>query len=378
MHTHPARPLSLLAAGALTASFVAPASAQLVGRDGGVVVANRGAGSISVIDAGTLGVTHVALPAAANTPEPMYVTYSAIHDLVFVGDRANNRVVAFNAADYSVNSIIPTGSGVFHMWSDDRRGQLWVNNDISNDVTVIDLASLSVSATFDVPADLVALGGKPHDVILDPNTSRGYVSLIGVNDPASPGSDYVVSFDGGTYAETARRAVGGDPHLSLSATNDLLFVPTQDTDQVSVLDRSTLAPVAGSPIDVPNAHGATMRADGSVFYTTNISDGGTAALYAIDTATLQTVASGPDDTGFGVPHNLALSADESLLFVTHSGATSTAISIFDVSNPFDPVLLTTVDAQANPFGIATVPAIPSPGIGAFAIGAAAAAARRRR
>jgi DNA-binding beta-propeller fold protein YncE len=339
------------------------AAAQLVGSKGGVVVANRGSGSISVIDVLTSAVNHVPLPTSAgdNPPEPMYVTYSATHDLVFVGDRANDRVVAFNAFDYSLRTTIPVGDGVFHMWGNDNRNQLWVNNDVDKTVSVINLTTLSVDATFSTPADLNALGGQPHDVILDPNEPVGYITMIGVADPANPNTDAVVAFSTSTFTETDRSIVGDDPHVLLSAANNLLFVTTQGADGVSVLDRSTLDHVPGSPIAIPNAHGAGMSSSGDVFYTTNITGGGTDALFAIDTTTLTLAGPGtPDNTSFPTPHNIALSPDNQRLYVTHSGATANKVSVFDVANLADPVLLGAVDAQLNPFGIATVPAIPEP------------------
>ena len=99
-----------------------------------IVVANRGSGDISVIDArrGEL-LMNVPLPQddGDNFPEPMYVVYTRPGDRVFVGDRANNRVVVFDADDFSVVGTVPTGAGVFHMWADPRGKQLWVNNSTS-------------------------------------------------------------------------------------------------------------------------------------------------------------------------------------------------------------------------------------------------------
>ena len=60
--------------------------------------------------------------------------------------------------------MAPAGRGVFHMWADYRGRQLWVNNDIDKTTTVIDPSTLEVLATVPTPADLVAMGGKPHDV----------------------------------------------------------------------------------------------------------------------------------------------------------------------------------------------------------------------
>ncbi len=325
-------------------------SAVLYGNQGGIVVANRASGSISVIDVATSGVTNVALPMGANTPEPMYVVFSPDNNVVFVGDRANDRVVAFNAMTFAVNTTIPTGAGVFHMWGEPSTGDLWVNNDIDKTVTAIDMIGFGVMNTFSTPADLNALGGKPHDVILDPSGPFGYVSMIGV----TGANDYVVKYDTTTYSEVGRQAVGNDPHLSLSSAHNKLYVPTQGGNEVSVLDRATMNPLA--PIAVDNAHGAVTSADGSVFFVTNIGAGGTNAIFAIDTATdmiLDMV-----DTPFGAPHNLALSPGGDLLYVTHSGGTSDQVSIIDVTMPDSMSYLTSATVEFNPFGIGTV--IPEP------------------
>ena len=104
----------------------------------------------------------IELPEGDGAPEPMYVYYTPIRNRFFVGDRGNNRVVVFNARTLEMETTVPAGAGVFHMWGTTFRKQLWVNNDIDNTATVIDMRSLEVLATVPMPADLVALGGKPH------------------------------------------------------------------------------------------------------------------------------------------------------------------------------------------------------------------------
>ena len=203
---------------------------------GKIVVANRGSGNISVIDArsGEL-VTNIDLPQFDNDniPEPMYVAYSRPDDRVFVGDRANDRVVAFDARDFSVIGTVNTGHGVFHMWIDQLGKQLWVNNDIDNTTPVIDPHSLEVIATVLTPADLVEQGGKPHDVIVDHKSKFAYVSVIGL----SGANDYVVQFRTDTFDETARAEVGKDPHLSLTRRNAYLYVPTQNSNELMTFQK---------------------------------------------------------------------------------------------------------------------------------------------
>jgi DNA-binding beta-propeller fold protein YncE len=317
---------------------------------GRIIVANRGTTNISVIDVRTdTVVATIALPPAANKSEPMYPVHVAARNQVFVGDRGNNRVVVFDGGTFAVKDIIPAGAGIWHMWADEINRQLWVANDIDRTVTVIHVRTHQVLASVPVPADLVALGGKPHDVFVHPRGHAAYVSIVGL-----PGAnDVVLKFDTRTFAEIGRAAVGKDPHLSLSRQTGLLFVPCQNTSEVVVLDAGDLSELDSIP--VPGAHGAGMKRNGKVFYTTNLPGGGAQALWTINTRDGSFLAP-PVDTPFGVPHNLALTPSGRKLYVTHSGPTSTKVTVFTASEKDPtPVYSTTIDVGLNPFGITYAP-----------------------
>ena len=245
---------------------------------GHVVVANRASGSISVIEVKSdQVVSTLELPTGDHTPEPMYVVHHK--NRVFVGDRGNDRIVVYRDRDFSLEATVPAGAGVFHMWAAPNGKQLWVANDIDATATVIDTRNLEVLATVPMPPDLVADGGVPHDILVaPPRENRAYVSMVGL----SGSDDVVVQFDTQTFEELRRVFVGKDPHLSLTSRNDELYVPAQDDDSVTIFDRGDLSFLAR--IDVEAAHGAGMRRDGRVFYTTNIAGGGPMGLIAIDTA----------------------------------------------------------------------------------------------
>jgi YVTN family beta-propeller protein len=317
---------------------------------GRAVVANRGSGTISVIDSRTLQVSEFALPAegAEPQPEPMYVVHVNSHNRVFVGDRANNRIVAFSARNFEVEGTVSAGNGIFHMWASPDGTQLWVNNDVDNTTTVIDPMALTVITTVPTPADLVAMGGKPHDVIVGPDGSYAYISVVGF----AGANDYVVQFDTGTFLETARAAVGKDPHLSLAEQHSWLYVPCQNTDEIIVLDRMTLA--QETVIPVPGAHGASMSRNGRYFYTTNLPGGGAGALYTISTG-MNDVVGDPVDTPYPVPHNLALAPNGKQLFVTHSGPASDKVTVYRMfRNDPVPVYDGEVTVGLNPFGLTYV------------------------
>jgi DNA-binding beta-propeller fold protein YncE len=317
---------------------------------GKVVIANRGSGTISVISTITDEIVGTYdLPAAENTPEPMYVVYTPAKDRVFVGDRANDRVVVFSARDFSVEATVATGAGVFHMWADPQNRQLWVNNDIDNTTTVIDPKSLEILATVPTPPDLVAQGGKPHDVILDPVGRYAYVSVLGLTGEY----DYVVQFSTRTFQEVGRAAVGKDPHLSLARQNRLLYVPAQGSDAIFVLDRITMELVTEIP--VPGAHGVGMTRNGRYLYTSNLPGGGTDGLFTIDIRT-NTVVGEATDTPYPVPHNIALTPNSHKLYLTHSGGTADKVTVYTMTgeDPI-PVYAGEFTVGLNPFGLAYVP-----------------------
>ncbi len=345
--------LYLLLAAVTMLLAVTPAQAETPGIDsasgpqGKILVANRASGTLSVIDVATDQVIDT-LSLPGDTPEPMYVVFVHQANRVFVGDRANNQVVVYNAKSLEVQGVVPTGAGVFHMWADAKGTRLWVNNDIDNTATVIDPHTLAVITTVPMPADLIAMGGKPHDVVLENKGDAAYATLLGF----AGDNDYVVKFDTETYQEVARAAVGKDPHVSLTRRNNLLYVPAQNSNIVTLLDRDTLAHVAD--LSVPGAHGAGMRLDGRVFYTTNLTGGGTGGLVAIDTASNSIF--GAVDTPFPVPHNIALTKKGDKLYVTHSGGAAQTVTVYTASKDAPvPVYLTSVTVGLNPFGLAFIP-----------------------
>jgi DNA-binding beta-propeller fold protein YncE len=288
---------------AFLALSLVPAAAAGQGRvPGRIVVANRGAGSLSVIDAHTdalIDTFDLPMQPGDATPEPMYVVYSAARDRVFVGDRANDRVVVYNARDLSLEALVPAGAGVYHMWA-------------------------------------------------DPQSRFAYVTVLGL-----PGDqDYVVQFSTETFEEVGRAAVGKDPHLGLFRQTPHLYVAAQNSDLISVLDRETLELV--SEIHVPGAHGAGMPRNGRYFYTTNLPGGGADALYTIDTH-MNMVVGAPVSTPYSVPHNIVLTPNSQKLYVTHSGPNA-VVTIYttDGNNPV-PVYAGEVTTQLNPFGLTYVP-----------------------
>ncbi|MEX0273027.1 MAG: YncE family protein, partial [Flavobacteriaceae bacterium] len=298
-----------------------------------VVVANRGDASISFIDAATNELIEtVDLPDGV---EPMYVVYVSSKDKIYVGDRANSQVHIFNPESRKIEGSIDVGDGVFHMWADGRGKRLWVNNDVDNTISVINLASEKVIRT-------ITLDGKPHDVFVTKDGTMAYISIL-----VPEGPDRVYAYNARNMKMVAATEVGEDPHLFHLQHNNRLYVPCQNTNQVLTLDGESLEVLVDTPMD--GAHGIFADRKEENLYITGIN---VSKLYSVDAANSQLNGT-PVETSIVIPHNVVLNRSASKLFVTHSGATANKVSIFDVEDGIlrEEEIITTA---TNPFGIAYV------------------------
>lgn len=320
----------------LLATTVLPSTADASRKDDAIVVANRGSGNISVINTQTLAVQAFDLPGEA---EPMYVNHDRRNDVVYVGDRASSTVVVLDDVTYDVVDTIAVGDGVFHQWYDKKSRQLWVVGDTSNTVTVVEADWRSVMATIDIPADLTARGGRPHDVFVAGN--RAFVSVLGLDD----GTGAVLQYSTRDFTETGRITTGGDPHLFVNGNK--LYVASQDGSSVSRYNAKNLNP-RGS-IGIPAAHGIFVTGRNEVLVT-NITGGGVDAVWELNQGLTKVRATA--STEFPVPHNLSVDRQRQV-WVTHSGAAADQVSIIDLDR-MGFGATATITVGTNPFGLGFV------------------------
>ena len=343
----------LVACGASQVVVLTNNTGQAVAIIPSVVVANRNAQSISIIDIASDTVTDtIPMPAAAQTALPGYVVYSAIHHRIYVGDSTNDRIVIFDATDFSHLGDLPVVDDVFHMWLNNN--QLWSTDRVDNSIAVFDLNTDARVAVIPIPADLRALGGQPHDIVVDEN--HAYVTILNVGG----GPDMVIKYDVNTFTEVDRAPVGEDPHVFLHPTNSNLYVACQDTDNVFVIDRNTMTQITVVPIF--GGHGVWVPNDGRTLYVSNfpghVAGGlpgpGFLGLFAVKLDDNTPI--GGITTPFPATHNITSDPDGKKLYVTHSEFLQGKVSIYDISDQsVVPTLLNTIDVGTNPFGIAYFP-----------------------
>ena len=204
-------------------------------------------------------------------------------------------------------------------------GQLFVTNERSGDLSVIDLATERVVAT-------VPLGKRPRGIQVSPDGTLLYVALSG-SPIAPPGVDEKTlpppdkQADGIGIVDVKTRTLlkilpgGSDPEqLAVSADGTWLFVANEDVAQASVIDAATgktlyTVKVGGEP------EGVNLRPDGKVVYVTSEEDGEVFVLDAVAPKLITKFAVGPR------PRSTAFLPDSSRAYVTSENSGS--ISVVD-------------------------------------------------
>lgn len=201
--------------------------------------------------------------------------------------------------------------------------RVYVTNETSGDLSVIDVGSRKVVAT-------IPLGKRPRGIQVSPDRSTIYVALSG-SPIAPPGIDESTlpppdrSADGIGVVDAAQGKllkilnVGADPEkLSLSNDGALMFVSNEDTAKASIIDVKQGTIVA--TVDVGGEpEGVDTRPDGKVVYVTSEEDG---AVFVIDVERRALV------TKFDVgprPRSTAFLPDSSRAYVTSENGSSIAV-----------------------------------------------------
>ena len=305
---------------------------------GTIVVANRGDGTITVLDASDgEAIETFELPYNEDTelqPEPVDIV--AVNGMYFVGDRANNRVLAFDGYSNELIKMIPAGAGIYEMATDARGTQLWVNNQIDNTTTIIDLNSLTPIRTIEAP---VTVGNAVvNDVVLSPSGDVGFVTYNG-------DGGAIVQYNAATGAQTAINTadVGDNLRATLSFRFNCLYAPSTSSDQLHVLFTGDLFQEATFPFADP-FDGVTTPNGSYGYFTSTVNDN----IRVLDIAN-NTLIDGAVPTPVVNPTKLAVTGNR--LFVAHTDSDMVTIYSISPRSPV-PILIDAIDVGDAPFGIA--------------------------
>jgi YVTN family beta-propeller protein len=227
------------------------------------------------------------------------------------------------------------------------RPEIYVTNEASGDLTVIDGTDLKAVAT-------IPLGKRPRGVQLSPDHTRLYVALSGwpvsppgVDERTLPPPDR--SADGvGIVDIRAGKLLGmmrgvTNPEQLAVGPDGMVYAPSEDSGSVVVLDPKTRSPRATIAVgDQPE--GVAISPDGKALYVSLEGDDTVAVIDLKSRQVTSKIAVGQR------PRSIAVSADGSRLYVTNE--VGDALSVIDASAN---KLIQTVkfaDERERPMGIA--------------------------
>jgi DNA-binding beta-propeller fold protein YncE len=220
------------------------------------------------------------------------------------------------------------------------RDALYVCNQSAATISVISTEANAVVETLDLTDYDFSENAKPHHVVVEPDGSAFYVSLIGEN--------MVAKFDrAGNLVGTAPFEAPG--MLALHPEDDLLYaghtmsiinVPST----VAVIQRSDMTLAETVEVGIDRPHGIGVHPEGGFAYAGSLSENRLAAINT-ETQTVSIEAQEGDEIQRYV--HFALSADGRRLYAT--GQDTGTLRVFDVSTPATPRLVETIDVNAEPW-----------------------------
>lgn len=216
---------------------------------------------------------------------------------------------------------------------------LYAPNQDDGTVSVIDIGRLEVVETVDL-AEL-GFGGnaKPHHVVVEPDGSYWYVSLIGAN--------AVVKLDR-SNAVVGRADFEVPGMMALHPTEDVLWVgrsmsAVNPPRRIGRIDRSTLE-VDELDVFISRPHGVAVAPGGDIVYTASLAENRLAAVRPREEDV--ELVDVPGQAHHGIVQ-LAVSPDGATLVAT--AEMTGELLVFDIGDPAAPVPVRTVALGPRPW-----------------------------
>lgn len=236
----------------------------------------------------------------------------------------------------TVIGTIPVGSFPRGVAVNPTTNRIYVANELSDTVTVINGSDNTTVAT-------VPVGAHPTAVAVNPNTNRIYVTTNGE----------VSVIDGGTNSEITRIPVGGSPFdVAVNPNTNRVYVTGSPwVPHVSVIDGATNAVIATilGPVGdlglVGAAAGVAVNPNTNLIYVGGLFIRRVAVIDG-ETNTVQVTI----PVGFGNNRDLAVNSNINRVYVVHGN--DRHVSVIDGGNNS---IITTLETGANPAGLGVNP-----------------------
>lgn len=235
----------------------------------------------------------------------------------------------------------PAEAGGADVGGQEESAYLYVTNQSSASVSVIDMETDELVATVDLQALGFTANAKPHHVVVEPDGSHWYVSLIA--------DGYVLKFTRDN--ELVGRAPFETPGLlALDASSDLLYVgrsmaAVDPPQRIGVIERSTME-IEEIDVFIARPHALLVSPGGDYVYTASLASNDV-VIYEPATGETELLQM-PGESA--QPHTFvqfALSPDGRRLAV--GGEMTGKLLVMDATQPTTIPLVTTVDVPAAPW-----------------------------
>ena len=272
-----------------------------------VYIANRASKTVSVLDSTNTVIATVPVGTA-----PTGVAANPNGKWVYVANNGSNNVSVIDTATNKVVSTITVGTSPTAVAVNPSGTRTYVTNTgnilTGGTVSVIDTTTINGIATNKVIAT-IKVGTSPTAVALNPTGTRAYVTNAG--NILTGGTVSVI--DTATNKVVSTIGVGSTPNaVALNPSGTRAYVTNYGSNSVSVIDTTTNTRVA--TIGVGSRPTAVLvTPDGSAVYVVSDTD----TLTVIDTKTNTVVSNVAIDTPAEAgAHSIALSANRSRILVT--------------------------------------------------------------
>src|SRR5688572_10417852 len=234
---------------------------------------------------------------------------------VYVPNETSNDVAVIDPATFEVVDRISAGSAPEHISPDWDLSKLYVSNMNGATLTVIDSRTQEATETMEVPF--------PYNTYFSPDGSKAIIVAdnLGMDMFADNGL-YFYDRETWDLLKFVQVPWPGVNHLDFSADGSYLMVTTESAGVVVKIDVAAMeiigtVEVGGSPLDI------RLGPDGDTFYVANQ---GTHGVDVIDAEALEAIGFIPTSTG---AHAFAFSRDATRLFVTNR--LNNTISVIDLA-----------------------------------------------
>ena len=218
---------------------------------------------------------------------------------------------------------------------------LYVANQSGPSVSVIDMTTDEVVHTLDLTALGFSANAKPHHVVVEPDGSFWYVSLIA--------DGFVLKFDRGNNL-VARTEFETPGLMALDPHSDRLFVgrsmaAVNPPQRIGVIQRSTME-LDEVDVFIDRPHAITVSPDGSHVYTASLASNDM-AVYMPGNGEVELARVASADDRVHVLVQFAISPDAQRLVV--GGEMTGKLLVLDASNHMAPPVVTALDVPAAPW-----------------------------